>query len=237
MFDTRDKDVSMNGKSGRPHSSRRGFFKAIVGLGMAGTVASSTGCVSLAANLMYMIKGNTYPAKCTAMEGKKVAVVVVDNATLSGSGGHGDTIARMVTALLQKKVKKIQTIRTDDVAQWRDANNWNEVEYGVIGKGLKADLVLGIDLESYTIHDNPTLLRGRSRIRYTLYDINDNNNVLFRDGPKEHVYPENAGRHAVESESEFQGLYVAMLSRSIAKDFYEYDKVEDVASDAAFLAN
>lgn len=227
----------MNGKNGRSHSSRRRFVQTVVGLGLAGTVASSTGCVSLAANILYMIRGNTYPAKCTAMEGKKVAVVIVDNSTLSGSGGHGDNIARMITALLQKKVKKIQTIRADEVAQWRDANNWNEVDYGVIGKGLKADLVLGVDLESYTIHENQTLLRGKSRIRYTLYDINDNNTVLFREGPKDHVYPENSARHAVESEAEFQGIYLAMLARSIAKDFYEYDKVEDVASDAAFLAN
>jgi hypothetical protein len=227
----------MNGESERSHSTRRGFVKAVVGLGMAGTIATSTGCVSLAANILYMIRGNTYPAKCTAMEGKKVAVVVVDGATLSGSGGQGDAIARMVTALLQKKVKKIETIRADEVAQWRDANNWNEVDYGVIGKGLKADLVLGIDLESYTIHENPTLLRGKSKILYRLYDINDSNKVLFREGPKEHVYPENSARHAVESETEFQSIYLAMLARSIAKDFYEYDKVEDVASDAAFLAN
>lgn len=226
----------MNADNESRKRSRRRFTQVVLGLGLATGVATSTGCVSLAANILYMIKGNKFPAKCVAMEGKKVAVVVVDNSSLSGSGGQGEVIARLVTALLQKNVKKIQTIRPDEVAQWRDANNWNEVDYGAVGKGLKADLILGIDLQSYTIHENPTLLRGKSRLRYTLYDINDNNNVVFREGPVEHVYPENSARHAVESESEFQGIYLTMLARKIAKDFYEYDKVEDVAGDAAFLA-
>lgn len=197
-------------------------------------LAPTTGCVGLASHLMYWIKGNKVEARCTALEGKKVAVVCVTGSGVVGPNNEGEALARAVAMMLEKEVKKITVIRPEQVAEWRDQNNWDEVDYKSIGRGVKADMVVAIDLASFGIHENPTLLRGRASIKTTVYDIGDKGKIVFRDGPKEFVFPEHGAQHAVENETQFKRTYLVMLARNVAKNFFAYDKLEDVASDAGF---
>lgn len=194
----------------------------------------TTGCVGFASTLMYWIKGNKVDARCTALEGKKVAVVCVTGSGVVGPNNEGETLARAVATILEKEVKKITLVRPEQVAEWRDQNNWDEVDYKSIGRGVKADMVVAIDLASFGIHENPTLLRGRASIKTTVYDIADKGKIVFRDGPKEFVFPENGAQHAVENETNFKRIYLVMLARHIAKNFFAYDKLEDVAADAGY---
>jgi hypothetical protein len=200
-------------------------------------VAPNTGCIGFASTLMYWIKGNKVDARCTALEDKRVAVVCVTGSSVVGPNNEGESLARAVTMLLDKNVKKIRVVRPEEVAQWRDQNNWDELDYKVIGRGVKADMVVAIDLASFGIHENPTLLRGKASVKTTVYDMSDNGNVVFRDGPKEYVFPESGGHHAVENESNFKRIYLTMLAQNIAKNFYAYDKIDDFGQEAGFIGN
>ena len=195
------------------------------------------GCVNLAAQMLYVLKGNQVPAKCTALDEKRVAVVCVSvSEGLLGSQGEGDSLARLVAANLGQNVKKIQIVPPDQVSAWRDANNWDELDFRSIGRGLKADMVVAINLGSYSIHENPTLLRGRANVTTLVYDMKDDGKVVYRSGPKEFAYPENGGRSITESEANFRSLFSNMLARDIAKNFYPYEAVDDVAKDSAFMS-
>ena len=195
------------------------------------------GCAGFASHVLYWINGNKTDARCSALEGKRVAVVCVTGDRVEGIGlsNEGEEITHVVSTLLEKNVRKIQMVRPKEVADWRDANNWDEVDYRSIGRGVKADMVLAIDLSSFNLHDNSTLLRGRAGVKTTIYDIKDTGKIVFRDGPKEFAFPENGGRHSVENETNFRRVFVFMLAQDIAKNFYAYDKVDDVAQEAAFL--
>jgi hypothetical protein len=212
-------------------------LRSLLALGLAvGLLVPNTGCIGFASTLMYWINGNMVDARCTALEGKRVAVVCVSGSGVIGPNNEGETLARAVATILEKEVKKISVIRPERVAEWRDENNWDEVDYKSIGRGVKADLVVAIDLASFGIHENPTLLRGRASVKTTVYDITDGGKIIFRDGPKEYTFPENGAQHAVENETNFKRMYLVMLARNIAKNFFAYDKLEDVASDAGYVS-
>lgn len=209
--------------------ARRAFLLALL-------LLSQSGCAGFGAHLMYWIKGYKVDARCTALEGKKVAVVCVTGDRVEGIGlsNEGESICRVVSSLLEKNVKKVTVVRPEDVSDWRDKNSWDEIDYRAIGRGLKADMVLAIDLASFTLHEDSTLLRGKANVKTTVYDVKDSGKIVFRDGPREFAFPENGGRHAVENETNFHRIFILMLSQNIAQNFYAYDKVDDFAKDAAF---
>jgi hypothetical protein len=211
-------------------------IRPLITLGLAVFLtATQSGCIGFASTLMYWIKGNKVDARCTALEGKRVAVVCVTGSGVSGSTNEGEVLARAVAMILEKNVKKVDIVRPEEVADWRDQNNWDEVDYKSIGRGVKADMVVAIDMASFGIHDNPTLLRGRASIKTTVYDIADKGKIVFRDGPKEFAFPENGAQHVVENETNFKRIYLTMLAQDIAKNFYAYDKLDDVARDAMLI--
>lgn len=194
-------------------------------------LAPQTGCMGFAATLMYWIHGNMVDAKCTALEGKRVAVVCVSGAG-AGPRDESEALTRQVGLLLQQNVKKIKLVRPEEVADWRDQNNWDQIDYRSIGRGVKADMVVAIDLSTFSIHDDPTLLRGRAKIKTAVYDMTDKGTCIFVDGPKEFIFPENGAQHVVENETNFKRIYLQMLSKDIAKKFYAYDKMDDIATEA-----
>jgi hypothetical protein len=195
----------------------------------------SAGCVGLTSHLLYWLKGNKIDAQCTALENKRVAVVCVTGSR--GPAEEGAALERAVTMLLEKHVKKVKMVRPEQVADWRDQNNWDEIDYKSIGRGVKAEMVVAIDLSSFSTDQNATLLQGKATVKTTVYDMDDDGKLIFRDGPKEFVFPQNGGYHAVESAPNFRRMYLAMLAQNVAKNFYAYDKVEDIAADAAFIGN
>lgn len=194
----------------------------------------STGC-SIAGAVMYFIKGNKTEARCTALEGKRVAVVCVSGAG-TGPISEGETLANRVGLLLKQNVKKIDLVSSKEVSDWRDQNNWDQIDYKSIGRGVKADMVLAIDLETFSIHDDQTLLRGRAKIKSAVYDMTNKGQLVFSDGPKEFIFPEHGAQHIVENELNFKRIYLDRLAKDIATKFYAYDKIDDFAQEAV-LAN
>ncbi len=213
------------------HRSARRWLAAF-GLLVLGTVG---GCNMLAA-LGYIAHEDNAEAEFDKLSGKRVAVVCrpVEELQYSDRTAAPD-LAAAVGELLKQHVKKIQIISPSEVRQWTDERNWQE--YSEVGKGLKADVVVGIDLEGFSLNQGQTLYQGRSNVHLWVYDMKDGGHKpAFEKRLPPTVYPPNSSLPATDRpEAEFRTQYLAVLAEHIARLFYPHDPRADFASDANVL--
>jgi hypothetical protein len=192
------------------------------------------GCNMLAA-LGYIAHEDADEPEFTELIGKRVAIVCrpVENLRYADASAAPD-LASAVGALLKEKVKKCQVISSSDVAEWADEHNWNE--YAEVGKALKADMVVGIDLEQFSLNEGQTLYQGRSSVHIFVYDMKKGGRQVWDKKPVPTVYPPNSAVAMTDrSESEFRRQYMAVLAEHIARHFYAHDPRADFASDTNVL--
>jgi hypothetical protein len=201
-------------------------------------LATTTGCGSHLGLLNYWINGVGYtPPRFAGLEGKRVAVVCLDGNSLHGPGSDADDLASAVARMLGYKVPDIEMVRPSEIADWIDSQDQDLSEYREVGRGVKADMVVGIDLLSFSIHEGQTLLKGRSKVAVKVFDMTKGGEVVYEAPAKEIAWPENGARHVTENEDNFRLSYVAILASKIAREFYSYESIDDVALDAQGLAN
>lgn len=199
--------------------------------------AAAPGC-SIAANMAYWWGGNLIPARSKALEGgKRVAVVCLDANSLGGPGGEAEAVARAVSAALAQNVSKITIVRQSEIADWIDNQNQEVTSYTDVGRGVKADLVVGIDLISFSLHEGQTLLRGKANVRVRVYDMAKNGEVIDSTETREICWPESGARHVTENEANFKINFIHTLANKIARDYYAYPSVDNYSMDAAHLAD
>ena len=209
----------------------------LVSLVAATLLAASPGCGALA-TVAWLIKGPPKePAKFAGLEKKRVAVVCLDANSLSGPGGEAEAIAKAVNIALGYHVPNIHMVRPAEVADWIDSKNEDLTDYRDIGRGVKADMVVGIDLISLSIHEGQTLLKGRARVGVKVYDMTKGGEVVYDAPIKEISWPENGARHVTENEANFRAIFIHTLAQKIANDFYDYEIITGFAQDAEHLAN
>jgi hypothetical protein len=213
-------------------------FRSVLFLGLAVGLAASGGCVGLTAQLLYWVKGgNKIDPEFAGMKGKRVAVVCVSNASASGPNTFCSLLERRVGQALKEQGDKIEVVSADDIADWIDSNDWNQMDYREIGRGVNADMVLGLDLANLRLHEGQTLYQGRVTLTATVYDMQDGGKVVFRRTIPDFTFPQNGPRHATEmTEARFRALFVEVLSKHVAKYFCAYQFEEDFAKDAMGLA-
>lgn len=191
----------------------------------------AAGCAKVLATAVYLVKGTNVPAEYDGLEGKRVAVVCRQLASLQyrNSTVPRDLAAR-VGALLQQNVRKIDVIDQQEVAEWTDENSWEE--FTEIGKALEADMVVAIELESFKLHQGQTLYQGQANVQIRVYDVADGK-VVFEKIPRPSVYPPNSAIPASEKqEAQFRREYVGVLADEIARHFYEHDSRATFAIDS-----
>ena len=192
------------------------------------------GC-NLLAGLGYITHNDAEDAKFSELAGKRIAIVCrpVEQLQYSDSSAAPD-LAAAVGALLTKNVKKCTVIAPSAVAEWADQHNWNE--YAEVGKALKADMVVGIDLEQFSLNEGQTLYKGRAEVHVWIYDMKNGGKRVWDEKLPQTVYPPNSAVAASErSEAEFRRQYVAVLADHIARYFYAHDPRADFASDTNVL--
>ncbi len=196
----------------------------------------STGCA-----VLYQLAygdGQKIEAKFAGLKGKRVAVVCVMNPSTYGDGEVSSVLADQVGWILRKKVEDVNIVRQDEVSDWMDTNEWDESDFKEIGRGVKADMVVAINVDAFSIHESSTLLKGRSRLSTTVYDMERNGEEVFRTTDNEHTFPTT---HAVSvlnaNWRTFERTYIQVLAEHIAKNFYDYDMAEDFALDGAAYAH
>ncbi len=208
-------------------------------------IVPSGGCTSALATAMYVIKGTDIPAEFDGMQDKRVAVVCHPMVELQyRNAGVANDLARKIGVLLQQKGRgtgllthqresPIEVISHQDVAEWVDENSWEE--YTEIGKAVDADLVLGVELERFSIYKGQTLYQGRANVTIQVCD-SQTGDVLFEKSLPEVVYPPNRPIPTSErQEPQFRREFVQILADQIGRHFYPHDRYADFAQDTSPL--
>ncbi len=195
-------------------------------------VTTSTGCINQLAGLLYVIKGHKVAPKFQGLEGKRVAVLCLSDASAYGPDTLTYTVSKHVGIKIAQGVKNVEVVGPGKIESWIDENGWKESKVVALGKGVKADMVIVIEIGSYSIHEGATMYKGNADLTVTVYDIKKNGQISFADGPDLFSFPEN-GRPAVQtSDRQFESFYLARLTEHISKLFVPYDKMESFADDA-----
>lgn len=214
-------------------AARGGWRTVARACGLLLLACTSTGCVGVAAQLLYVIKGDKVPAEFQGLEGKRVAVVCLSNTSGFDPTSASSALAQYIEANLRKNVKKINVIRQQEVAKWVDNNDWDRLDYRDIGRGVRADMVIAIDLEGFRIHEDATLYKGRTNWTATVYDMSKSGEAVFRRNERNFQFPVNGGQHVSETtEDAFQRKFLLIVAEDIARHFYAYEFKEEFARDA-----
>ncbi len=204
-------------------------------IGLCLILITTSGCFGAAAQLFYVLYGHKTKAAYAGLEGKKVAVICVSDEVTYGPDTLTQVVNKLVSRQLATNVKRISIIPPSTIDSWVDMNGWNEVDYVEIGRGVKADMVVAIEVGGFTIHDGKTLFKGQSNVTVTVYNAKAGGEVEYVYGPTDYVFPK-VGRPIMQSsEQQFETIYLAKLSDQISRLFYDSDSLDEVADDATFM--
>lgn len=213
---------------------RRNFLRLIGTIALlAPLVMASAGC-NLVAMGLYLVQGMNQPAEFDRLRHKRVAVVCrpVTSLQYRNSTVHRE-LAKQVSILLDKNVHKIKLIDQREIAEWTDENNWED--YPEIGKALGADMVVGIDLDEFSLYQGQTLYQGKATISVTVYDMKSGSkDPVWEKSLPQMLYPPNSAIAAGDRpEAQFRRQFVGALADQIGRYFYEHDPTVDFSADSA----
>ncbi|EMI17330.1 hypothetical protein RMSM_05739 [Rhodopirellula maiorica SM1] len=202
-------------------------------------LVTQTGCLGLMSNLIHAVGADKVPADYK--DAKKLQKCRLAIVTLADNSEYSDNISarllsRYVGEILTRELSDVRLVREDEIADWRDSNGWDKVDFAAIGKGVKADKVIGIELRNLRLRDGATLYRGRSDASVVVIEV-ATGDVLYRRDLDEYTYPTTAGQYTSETtESRFRKLYLGMLATQIGRSFHPYDFSETIAIDGAIAS-
>ena len=196
-----------------------------------GLLLPVTGGCSTLFTAAYLLQPADMPAEFTGLKGKHVAVVCRPIVELEFSdAGSARELASLVGAQVESKVRRARLIGQQEVARWIDENSW--VDYPTLGKSLDADLVVGIDLEEFRMHEGSTLYRGRATAHVRVFEV-ATKKVLFDKRLDNFAFPANTAIPATDrSEAEFRAMFLQMLSQKISRCFHAYESRDVFAEDS-----
>ncbi|HZL88429.1 MAG TPA: hypothetical protein VFB96_08655 [Pirellulaceae bacterium] len=209
----------------------------LAALGLMAIVASSGGCTFVAQTIGAIEGHEIVPAKFNGLEGKRVAVVCIDVNSLYGPGDEADLLARGVSTQLSQNVKNIKMVKQSEIHDWIDQQDQALVDFRNVGRGVKADMVIGIDLNSISTRDVGTLLQGKANIAVKVFDMSRPDEPVYEKPPTVMEFPEHGGRHVTENEANFRVMFLRILADKITKDFYAHDRTLDFGRDATYIGD
>ncbi len=179
----------------------------------------------------YLFQPADVPAEFTGLRGKHVAIACRPIVELEFTdAGSARELASLVGAQIGSKVRRTRIISQQEVARWVDENSW--VDYPSLGKSLDADLVVGVDLEAFRLHEGSTLYRGRATAHVKVYEV-ATKKIVFEKRIDDFSFPANTAIPASDrSEAEFRGMFLQMLSQKISRCFHAYESREVFAEDS-----
>ncbi len=198
-------------------------------------VLPAVGCREGLFTVAYLFKGNDIDPDFAELKGKTVAVVCRPVASrLYANSNVGRELAQQISLLLQEKVPKIKVIDQRKIAKWTDENTWDE--YPEVAKAMKADMVVGVDLESFSLYLGQTLYQGKANASIHVFDCKKNGKEVFHKSIPQCIYPPNGAIATSErTEPDFRNEFVGVLADQIARHFYSHDPYADYGQDAAAL--
>ncbi|WP_153559136.1 hypothetical protein [Roseimaritima sediminicola] len=199
------------------------------------TALTQTGCMGLVSTLLYSAGGDLVPAEFDGLEEQRVAVIVVTDSSQYSDDIAARMVSREVSGILSEQIKEIDVVREDEIDAWRDTNNWDQVDFLAIGRGVKADKVVAYELTGLKLRDGATLFRGQVSATTTVFDV-ESGKREFRRHVDDYSYPITGGQYTSETtEARFRRVFLHRLSEVLARYFHPYDYRDSVALDADLL--
>ena len=132
--------------------------------------------------------------------------------------------------MLLRKVRKIDLVDDREVSQWTDEHQWQK--FTDVGKAMKADMVVGVELERFSLQQGPTLFQGNAAFRVEVHDMTNGGRIVYEKTVPRLLYPpETPIPSAERSEAEFRRLFINVLAERIARHFYAHNSIEDFDKD------
>ena len=189
--------------------------------GIGCLLITASGCSTLL-TVAYLIRPEDVPAEYKGLRGKHVAVVCRPVVELEFTdAGTARDLAQRVGANIRDNVRGTKVISQQEVSRWLDENAW--VDYPTLGEAVDADLVVGIDLDHFSLHEGSTLYRGRTTAHLRVFDVADGM-VVFEKQLEDFTFPaDSAIPTADQSEQQFRGLFLRILSGRLSRPFHAYE--------------
>lgn len=195
-----------------------------------------SGCVGLMAQMLYWSGSGQAKAAFDGLEKKRVAVICVSDSSSFGLGTDSLQLARTVAGILKENVKDIKVVRPDEIADWIDRHDWNEVDFVEVGRGVSADMVVAVELKSFSLYEGQTLYRGRANVKARVLDIKAGGHEVFSRKLDEITFPSSGGYSTTDStEAKFRAAFLQILADQISRLFYDHDMWDDYSSDPASI--
>lgn len=212
--------------------AHHGLSARACALSLALLTLPALGCIGALAQGLYLFQGEKVPAEFEGLPGKRVAVVCLSNTAAAGPGSEADVVARLVSNLLATHVKEIDLVHQDEVYDWMDNHNWDQTDYRPVGRGVKADMIVAIEISGFRLYEGSTLYKGRANVTVSVLDMSKNGQVVFRREMPDFAYPTNAGHHTADiTEARFRRMFLDEIATQVARRFYAYDLIETFAAD------
>lgn len=205
-----------------------------VGSFLCGLVLIASGCTSGLATAMYLLGANDIQAEYDGLKKKRVAVVCRPLVDLQyRSSNAAKDIGRELGRLLEQNVRKIDVVDHRKVAEWLDENTWDE--YAEVGRAVDADMVVGVDLEHFTIFESQTLYQGKANATIRVYDCKTGELAFERTLPQVLYPPNTAIATSDKQESQFRREFIRVVADQVGRLFYNHDPYSDYATDATVV--
>jgi len=203
---------------------------------LAGLGLTQPGCLGLYANLMHAVGADKIPAEYDGLQKTRLAIVTVTDSSQYSNDTSARILSRRVGEILTREVDGVTLVREDLIEQWRDKNGWDSVDFLAIGRGVKAEKLLGIELTNLRLRDGATLYRGRADVTMSVIDV-ATGDILYRRELDEFTFPTSAGQYTSETtETRFRKLYLDILAKQLCRSFYAWDFHETVALDGSIAS-
>jgi hypothetical protein len=196
----------------------------------------AVGCASAIATAIWAMGGGNTPPEYDGLKNKKVAVVCRPPSSMQFQDPRiARDLASELGRQLQANCKKVTLVDERKLESWCDSNTWDE--FSEVGKALGADVVVGIDLEQFSIHEGQTLYKGRSNVTLVVQDCKDEEGKrLFEKTMPQVIFPPNNCVPASDIQApQFRRNFIKVLADQIGRHFYAHDPYADIGIDATTL--
>jgi hypothetical protein len=202
----------------------------------AALLSSASGCGPLLATGIYVWQGgNLVPAECAALENQRVVVVCRPPSSHEyRHAGASRSVALRVSELLVENVKKIDVVNPREVDAWVDESDWGD--FRELAKAVNADKVVHVEFDDFELYKDRTLYQGQAIVSVSVYDMRDNNRLVWERHLGDVRFPINSPFPAQDKPvQQFEREFVAFVAERVAECFYPHDPNATFAIDA--LAN
>lgn len=198
-------------------------------------LASLGGCQGLPLTIMYLMNGLNVDPEFDGLKGKRVAVVCRPSASLQyNATTASNELTKTVSRLLGENVSKVEIIPSSKVSAWCDENAWDDFEE--VGRALDAQMVVGVDLDTFGLYDGQTLYKGTAECNVRVYDLEKGGEPVFEKRLRKFNFPPSSGIPVSDKpEYEFRQQFIGHLATQVGILFYPHDPNLQMALDSEAL--